>query len=335
MPCIQQKDVHLVYNAIIESNLIDSRTSLLNGLPPKYIASLRTGNPPSTELYNWLDDMNNTEQLENGMIPLVILLQNASMLSKSKRTSHLFLKIIQENWTDVEEKVVLLDEKNEGSKKPHLMYLVFVCIAAVTVGSMYIYFKIKQPRVYGKHIYPPKLQRPWSTTEKQSLKISKIIPRNPWTYSYKKKIQPAFAIKRKAQMSFAIENSSKKEVLIESILIKTRTRIPGVASNLRSTGAYIDAPKIHAIVSLPTKSKSFRKADIKRLSPQHIIKLRGQSTNFVGLELYTHRTGVYHLELWLQGYIGAKRFSFPIGKPFFVVFFASQYQKGKPEIFYF
>lgn len=77
---LTQAEIHNVIDRFNDCNL--DIKDLLTGLPSGYASGLPYANSPNVRAISWLNRMNTIHALTNGTIPLLVVLRNASTLSK-------------------------------------------------------------------------------------------------------------------------------------------------------------------------------------------------------------------------------------------------------------
>lgn len=95
MPLIDQEALRALHRAIIDCGLASELESLLEGLPPGYVASLPTTGAPAARLLRVLGHLDRTQRLADGTVPLRVLIENASHLAAGREESSHFADILR------------------------------------------------------------------------------------------------------------------------------------------------------------------------------------------------------------------------------------------------
>lgn len=73
-----------------------NRSALLSGIDKNFVAQLRRSDDASSQLLHDLDELNAIDELEDGTVPLVLWLQNAVYLAKSRPEGRKFEAVLRE-----------------------------------------------------------------------------------------------------------------------------------------------------------------------------------------------------------------------------------------------
>lgn len=95
MGILNQAEIRELHEAIVSAGLGDSRTALLAGLAPGFIAALPRVQPPGEQLLVDLNAINDAGTLVDGTVPLVQVARNALTLAGSRREEDLFRCTLQ------------------------------------------------------------------------------------------------------------------------------------------------------------------------------------------------------------------------------------------------
>lgn len=95
---LSQDELHKVFQAAIKSGLTGTRTALLAGMHPAFVASLAHSSAPSAQLLMDLNTLNRTEKLMDESVPMREWLKQARLLTAMYPESEVFeeaLKIVE------------------------------------------------------------------------------------------------------------------------------------------------------------------------------------------------------------------------------------------------
>ena len=85
-----------IHTAAVQIGLAQSRTAMMSGIAPGFVASLATAASPAAQLLQDLHALNSVGSLEDGTLPLKIWLQNAVTLSGPRRESAVFRRALEQ-----------------------------------------------------------------------------------------------------------------------------------------------------------------------------------------------------------------------------------------------
>ncbi|MEZ4299248.1 MAG: hypothetical protein R3B70_30135 [Polyangiaceae bacterium] len=90
MPILPSEDIASLHGAVLSAGLADSRTTLLAGLDPAFVARLPTDDIPANQVSLDLHALNEAGRLKGGAVPLEIWLQNALLVTSGREEEPVF-----------------------------------------------------------------------------------------------------------------------------------------------------------------------------------------------------------------------------------------------------
>ncbi|MEZ4309083.1 MAG: hypothetical protein R3F14_13690 [Polyangiaceae bacterium] len=90
MPSLPSEDIASLHGAVLSAGLADSRTTLLAGLDPAFVARLPTDDIPANQVSLDLHALNEAGRLKGGAVPLEIWLQNALLVTSGREEEPVF-----------------------------------------------------------------------------------------------------------------------------------------------------------------------------------------------------------------------------------------------------
>ncbi len=97
MPLIDQDDLHALHQAVVDGGLaVDAGLqALLEGLPPRYVATLPSDGAPAARLLRVLSRLSQDGRLRDGTVPLGVLLKNAAYLTAGRQGVRVFEDLLR------------------------------------------------------------------------------------------------------------------------------------------------------------------------------------------------------------------------------------------------